>query len=67
GETASASIGIALQPRRGTPEILALIRNYDPKLRQTYELASPLTVPRGARLHVVSASAPCRITVTYAQ
>jgi hypothetical protein len=61
----AASIGVSLHAPSQPPQILALVRNYDPKRRQTYELQDPPTVSRGARLQVVSASAPCRIVVAF--
>jgi hypothetical protein len=61
----AASIGVSLHEPSRPLQILALVRNYDPDRRQTYELQDPPMVSRGARLQIVSASAPCRVVVAF--
>jgi hypothetical protein len=48
----------------GRREILAWIRQYDPGFPTTYWLRTPLDMPTGSRLAVVTSSAQCSITVT---
>jgi hypothetical protein len=61
GEPAE-SIGVALRIPAGAPEILLLVRDYDPERRTTYWLARPERVARGAQLTVTSSTRDCHLT-----
>lgn len=58
-----SSAGIAAVLPGDRREIVAWIRDFDPKLPTTYWLRKPLDLPPGTRLHV-EASGPCAIEVT---
>ena len=60
GEPAE-SIGVALRVPAGAPEILLLVRDYDPGRRTTYWLARPERVARGTKLTVTSSTRDCRL------
>ena len=50
----------------GRREIIAWIRDYDPRYPTTYWLRTPLALPRGSRLEIASTST-CRLTATLAR
>lgn len=51
---------------RGEREIIAWIRDYDPRYPTTYWLRTPLGLPRGSRLEIASTT-ECRLTATLAR
>jgi hypothetical protein len=55
------SIGVALRAPGRPPEILLLVRDYDPERRTTYWLAHPERVGRGTTLTVTSSTRGCRL------
>ncbi len=57
-----ASAGIVVKQPGGRQEIIAWIRDFDPKFEETYWLRRPLQLAAGSRL-IVDASGTCRITV----
>lgn len=58
--------GIAARLPGGRQEIVAWIRNYDPRSPTVYWLRHPLTLPRGSRL-LVEASGACSLQATFAR
>ncbi|HEX2443401.1 MAG TPA: hypothetical protein VHJ77_05605 [Vicinamibacterales bacterium] len=60
GEPAE-SFGVALRAPGRAPEILLLVRGYDPERRTTYWLAHPERVGRGTTLTVTSSTPGCRL------
>jgi len=64
-ETGGSATITALVPN-GQREVIAWIRDYDPRYPTTYWLRTPLALPRGSRLQVVPTGA-CRLTVTLAR
>jgi hypothetical protein len=63
-EKGSAASILAIPPT-GQPEIVAWIRDYDPRYPTTYWLRRPLDLPRGSRLST-AASGSCSVVVTLA-
>jgi mono/diheme cytochrome c family protein len=63
-EGASASI-LAI-PAHGAPEIVAWIRDYDPRYPTTYWLRNPIALPAGSRLSTTSAG-PCSVVASLAR
>jgi hypothetical protein len=61
GSKAAESIGVALRAPGGAPEILLLVRDYDPERRTTYWLARPARVASGTKLTVTSSTRDCRL------
>jgi hypothetical protein len=61
GGEASESIGVALRAPGRPPEILLLVRDYDPERPTTYWLAHPERVGRGTTLTVTSSTRGCRL------
>jgi hypothetical protein len=59
----SESVGIAVQLPDGRREIVAWIRDHDPRFATTYWLRTPLRVPRGSRL-ITEGATRCAIDVT---
>jgi hypothetical protein len=57
------SMGVTLRAPGAAPKILLLVRGSKPDRPQTYWLASPERVPRGATLHVASPARDCRVAV----
>ena len=45
-----ASVKVAAERPDGTFEPLVWILRHDPKLRRTYEFASPLALPKGTKI-----------------
>ena len=62
GGEPTESIGVALRAPDRAPEILLLVRDYDPKRRTTYWLAYPERVGRGTTLTVTSSTPGCRLS-----
>jgi hypothetical protein len=61
GSEPAESIGVALRAPGRPPEILLLVRDYDPERRTTYWLAHPERVGRGTTLTVTSSTRGCRL------
>jgi hypothetical protein len=61
GNEAAESIGVTLRVPGGAPEILLLVRDYDPQRRATYWLARPERITSGAKLTVTSSTRDCRL------
>lgn len=61
-----ASVTITAVLVDGRHEIIAWIRDYDPRYPATYWLRTPFTLPRGSRLEM-AATSPCRVVVTLAR
>ena len=62
------SIGLAVRlPDRST-EVVAWIRDFDPKFPETYRLRTPIGLPRGSRLVVQSddTTGSCQVALTVA-
>lgn len=57
------SIGIAVVLPDGRREIVAWIRDFDPRYPTTYRLRTPLRLPRGSRL-ITEGAGSCSIDVT---
>jgi hypothetical protein len=64
--SAGASATITAVFADGQREIIAWIRDYDPRYATTYWLRTPLALPRGSRLQV-AATGECRMTATLAR
>ncbi len=61
-----AAAGITALLPNGQREVVAWIRDYDPRYPTTYWLRNPLRLPRGSRL-TIEATGACRLTITLAR
>jgi mono/diheme cytochrome c family protein len=61
-----ASVGIAVRRTDGHQEIVAWIRDYDPRSPATYWLRRPLALPPGSLL-IVESTGACTIAATFAR
>jgi hypothetical protein len=59
------SLGVAVRQPDGTKEIVAWIRNFDPRYPTTYWLRSPVTLRNGSRL-IAESGDRCSLTATVA-
>lgn len=60
------SLGIAVQFPDGRSEVVAWIREFDPRFPTTYRLRTPMPLPRGSAL-VTAGATSCAIDVTIAR
>jgi hypothetical protein len=65
-ERANAAIGVAVRPLDGPPQALAWLREFDPAYQVTYRLRTPMAMPAGTRIEVVSDDPTCRADIQFA-
>jgi hypothetical protein len=60
------SIGLAVRRPDRSTEVVAWIRDFDPKFPETYRLRTPIHLPRGSRLAVQSddTTGACQVVLT---